>query len=362
MRWVWILLAIAGLVMANNYVPVKDGDWQALNIALEDLFYAKGGVAEAKSPKVPTSKKGIPDKTQQKTIDGSDGAGTEGVPVIGVPNDLGNLDLYGRGNLQPDVGVPYTGRVHDTLAGQNIPSSYFLDLRAHNNDVHTRHITADWLIVHDNSSPWRTIGLTNVDETCDVDVAGPIAGGRDQVAAFTGPCWVHFFIIYRLDTNTVSALVSLSATAPTLPTGYEYFVRVGAAYLNSSEDITTGQQLGNVTWMSSWILVDAEPAVAETPESVTLAAAIPTTAIFMFGYFGLSSSVGSDTWMAVSSTFATTEEYINAFIPNSGAISGGVLHPTYFNLPVSEAQTIYWTVLIKHPHYSLQIKGWVDDI
>ena len=106
MRWVWILLAIAGLVMANNYVPVKDGDWQALNIALEDLFYAKTGVAEAKSPKVPTSKKGIPDNKQQKTIDGSDGAGTEGVPVIGVPNDLGNLDLYGRGNLQPDVGVP----------------------------------------------------------------------------------------------------------------------------------------------------------------------------------------------------------------------------------------------------------------
>jgi len=27
--------------MANNFTPIKDGDWQALNIMLEELLYGK---------------------------------------------------------------------------------------------------------------------------------------------------------------------------------------------------------------------------------------------------------------------------------------------------------------------------------
>ena len=60
---------------------------------------------------------------------------------------------------------------------------------------------------------------------CDVTVAGPAVGGRDQAGAFSADSWVHFFYIYN--GTTWGLLASASATAPTLPSGYTHKAYLG---------------------------------------------------------------------------------------------------------------------------------------
>lgn len=69
-------------------------------------------------------------------------------------------------------------------------------------------------------------------------------GGLDtgSVAANT---WYHVHLIERTDTGVVDALFSLSATAPTLPTNYSVFRRLGSVLTNGSSGIIAFSQSGD---------------------------------------------------------------------------------------------------------------------
>lgn len=57
--------------------------------------------------------------------------------------------------------------------------------------------------------------------------------------------WYHVFIIQRVDTGVVDVLFSLSATAPTMPTGYTLFRRIGSMKTNGSAQWTKFTQNGD---------------------------------------------------------------------------------------------------------------------
>ncbi|MBI5179182.1 MAG: hypothetical protein HZA04_07990 [Nitrospinae bacterium] len=57
--------------------------------------------------------------------------------------------------------------------------------------------------------------------------------------------WVHIWAIYNPVTNTIAGLFSLSATAPTLPSGYTHKAYVGAVYNNSSGNFISFFQRNN---------------------------------------------------------------------------------------------------------------------
>ena len=149
-----------------------------------------------------------------------------------VMNDDGEMELYDtREGERVDVVLPDTAKIGSTIVGQTVPSGYFMNLRLHNNSTIEKHITADYLVVHDSSTPWNTIGLSSVDVTNNITAIGPIANGRDQAEPFDEG-WIYFYVIYKYNNgSTISSLSSESATAPTLPAGYTYFVRVGASKL-----------------------------------------------------------------------------------------------------------------------------------
>lgn len=65
--------------------------------------------------------------------------------------------------------------------------------------------------------------LRNVSVTINTATSG--ANGLDT-GSLTGSTWYALFLIAK-DDGTVAGLISTSATAPALPTGYTYFVRVG---------------------------------------------------------------------------------------------------------------------------------------
>lgn len=71
---------------------------------------------------------------------------------------------------------------------------------------------------------------------------GDDAGGLDagSVAADT---WYHVYLIMRSDTGVVDALFSTNASAPTMPTNYDYKRRIGAIKTDGSSDIKAFTQI-----------------------------------------------------------------------------------------------------------------------
>lgn len=79
-------------------------------------------------------------------------------------------------------------------------------------------------------------------------VVGTGNGGLDT-GAIANNTWYHAWLIKRSDTGVVDVLVSLSPTAPTMPTNYNRKRRIGAMKTNGSAQWTKFVQVGDMfTW------------------------------------------------------------------------------------------------------------------
>ena len=83
-------------------------------------------------------------------------------------------------------------------------------------------VAADYAVLPDTTHTYSTY-CSAPSTTINTGSAG--AGGLDT-GSFTASTWYYVYIIST--GSSCSALMSASATSPTLPTGYYYFVRVGA--------------------------------------------------------------------------------------------------------------------------------------
>ena len=73
--------------------------------------------------------------------------------------------------------------------------------------------------------------VSAISKTTSAWAAGTAAGGLDT-GAIAASTWYHFFEIMNPATGAVDVLFSLSATAPTMPTGYTLFRRIGSMLTN----------------------------------------------------------------------------------------------------------------------------------
>jgi hypothetical protein len=69
--------------------------------------------------------------------------------------------------------------------------------------------------------------------------------GSLDTGTIAASTWYHVYQIKRTDTGVVDVLISLSATAPTLPSPYTLFRRIGAMKTNGSSQWTKFVQLGD---------------------------------------------------------------------------------------------------------------------
>jgi len=347
------------VVMVMGFNPIQDGDWQGLNIALEQLFFTN---AEA-ATKVKTKKTGT--VSARKTVTIKNDASSEiadgnniDVKIQGVDDGQG-VSLYVDGGSDENVTIPDTGIIYKTQAKIAVPSSYFLDLRGMYVDSDDQRYTADVAVLHDIDG--NTITLTNIDETNRVSTAGPKAGGRDQSGAFSASSWIHFFFIYNPVTGDVSSLSSASPTAPTLPTGYTFFVRVGTAYFTSGSVLLLSYQMGDlVTYNIQWVKWDSHADSAN--ESIDVSAYIPTTAKLIHGTMGLSAGTTARK-MRVSANFAGAI-WAGALCDaqGTGDVSFGVSGEKNFTLPILASQTLYWSTETSNDIYAVGITGYTDDL
>lgn len=86
-------------------------------------------------------------------------------------------------------------------------------------------ITADEVAVRDTSYNFKTLN------TISLSVSGASSLDTGALAAST---WYALYVIYNPTTLTTAGLLSLSATSPTLPSGYTYFAKIGDIRTDSS--------------------------------------------------------------------------------------------------------------------------------
>jgi hypothetical protein len=96
----------------------------------------------------------------------------------------------------------------------------------------------------DDNSVYMTLGSAYTKSIASNWAVGTGNGGLDtgSVAAST---WYHVYLIQRTDTGVVDALLSLSATSPTMPTSYTKKRRIGAIKTDGSSHILAFVQNGD---------------------------------------------------------------------------------------------------------------------
>lgn len=340
-----------GLKQLNNFLAKQDKLIRKL---------MKQGVAGSQTQ----TSSGTTDFVEQVLLDDDV---TDVVPAYGVTREDGRVELYDISkDAYEDISPTKTAYIHETQAKIAVPSSYFLDLRGIYKTTTTQQYTTDILTLRDANG--NTLTLQNVDETNNISMAGPIAGGRDQAAVFGDGVWVHIFIIYNPTTGDISSVGSESATAPTLTgalAGYTFYCRVGAIYVYDAggglgNRITLSYQMGDrVTYNTNWIKWDTNN---NSYTSIPLTAVVPATAKMVHGSMGLSAGTTAHKMAVASNSGGTIKVGALCDAQGTGHTDYGVSGSKNFTLPLITPQTIWWKTETTDNIYAVGIEGFTDDL
>lgn len=113
-------------------------------------------------------------------------------------------------------------------------------------------------------------------------VGGPWTAGGGNGGLDTGSpaanTWYHVYIIIPTAGGTTDLLISLSATSPTMPSGYTQFRRIGAIRLDGSKNVNNFTAIGDEFLWLAPVTHDYDATVSSTggsPTAVTLT--VPTS-------------------------------------------------------------------------------------
>lgn len=153
------------------------------------------------------------------------------------------------------------------------------------------------------------------------------AAGTNQGGLDTGTqnanIWYHCYAIYNPTTLVSDAIFSLSASSPTLPSGYTKYKRVGSIYNDASGNILAFKQTGNTfvyaTLRPSFINAP-QTAGSETLRFVDTPTGIKTKAMFTFRGNATSAGAAHIKVYSADITSATIATY-----DGTGDVSNGVV-------------------------------------
>lgn len=138
-----------------------------------------------------------------------------------------------------------TGRYHpgsDTgLSGGKLTPATFLEVLQ--TGVTSVQVLADTVKVQSTTGDF--VDLSTVDVTATITTSGANGLDTGSEAAST---WYYVWVIYN--GTTTSSLLSLSNSAPTMPSGYTYKGLVGVVRNNASSDLIVVRQFGNFAMYS----------------------------------------------------------------------------------------------------------------
>lgn len=164
-------------------------------------------------------------------------------------------------------------------------------------------VTADTVTVENSSGQYLNA------ESISLTIAGTTTGANAlDTGTIAASTWYSVWVIHNLSTATTAGLLSLSATAPTLPSGYTYKARIGWIRTDSS---------GNKYPLSFKQLGREVQYVVAAGSNV---AALPTMAS------GSQGSVSVPTWVAIAlANYLPSTASKGKFVASLGANLGSLM-------------------------------------
>ena len=142
-------------------------------------------------------------------------------------------------------------------SGKNIVAAYA--------SASTITITADELVVMDTSN--NKASIYSVSETLDITASG--ASGLDTGAEAANTIY-YAWIIRKSSDGTVNGLLSLSSTAPTMPSGYDQKALVSCVGNNNSSNFISFTQTGKKYNFTTWAVMKTGYSTPNVLEAVDM--------------------------------------------------------------------------------------------
>jgi hypothetical protein len=225
--------------------------------------------------------------------------------------------------------------------------------------VATVDIDADELVLVDASGN-RSL-LSSIDLTVNLVASG--ANGLDTGAEASSTMY-YAWVIYNPTTSTKAGLLSLSATSPTLPSGYTDYRCVGEVYNDSSSDLVLSKRNGDEVWFEDPQAVYSAATLTTSYAAQTIPSAITTSAIKLI----CEASSSNANWATLQCLYAqssakhevTIVNYGYGFVAsNVGPTTGH--HSIQFMIPYDGNGSIYAKVnsSVSYAYQNLHIWGYV---
>lgn len=191
-------------------------------------------------------------------------------------------------------------------------------------------VTADELVLENTDH--EKVSVFGVNQSAAITSSG--AGGLDTGSEAN--VWYYIWIIRKSSDGTVAALLSASASAPTMPAGYDQKALVSAVH-NTEGDFVGFRQHGTTYWYDSWITI-ASGAVTWT--AIDMTSFVPSgLSEVAFGVLPV-----NNTNVAISNIGTNN----NDFVSNHGNnLYYGMYYSGYglryaWKLNIITANTLYW--------------------
>lgn len=223
-------------------------------------------------------------------------------------------------------------------------------------------IASSGLIVRDIKA--NCVNTTGVNVNYNTGTSG--AGGLDT-GAIAASTWYNEYVIYNPATDTVAALLSLSTTTPTLPTGYTYWARVGAIRTDGSSNLLWKIQYGNTaqyvigtnpTVLPQMITGVSGSTTVPTWTAVAVANFVPPTAVAIDVLLFTNLPSGNEAMVAPNASYGAFTSAANP-PPMVCASSSGTQPLNILGNLALESTNIYYAA--DNAAAGLACFGWVDN-
>lgn len=291
------------------------------------------------------------------------GAKTLRFTEIAVPSSPSSNDLYvyaaDDGGLTVLRSKDSSGTV--TTYGFTLPRSYLAGLGTVQAADADHDITIAVGAARDSTDAKNLVLSSAITKRLDATWAvGDGNGGLDTGVA-GNTTWYHLWLIMRSDTRVVDALFSTSATAPTMPTNYDYKRRIGAVITDGAAAIVDYVQSGDeFLW-----LVPPLDLTGDTTEAATSRTLTVPTGVSVVARLGVSvsfSAADQSLWLselsvtdaAPSATASPLATFTSQTVNNTGM--GGILVRTNTSAQIRSRTT----GTIDGINLNIATYGWYD--
>ncbi len=262
-----------------------------------------------------------------------------GVNIVTAANDTAELLYLGTGSSGPGNWqvINYQRQSGQSLTAPT-PLCGFVGLVSANGASQST-ITFSWtqsVLLNSSNTP-----IYSASENGTINITTSGAGGLDTGS----PANNTFYYLYGISNGTLyNGLASLSATSPTLPSGYTYVCRYGAIKTNGSANLYGTKQLGNEAWYVNGgaNLATSLPLIVNGVDSSSScgAAAPSPTSITVYGTSGAgvwfpTGATAADfvLWNGYNNTSPTAETFIAPSSAYTGITGTAVVNPPPLGLP-----------------------------